>query len=143
MCLGLTQNVNVSQITSNNVEAAINWIVEHGDELQEDPSSRHASVSSQDFVIVREEHKMVRAIFPSQSAACRHQFYCQLLCLIRASLPLYFARSFLYGQIWTCPLGRLLHNARMLALERIVAPAAIQPRSYNGNRWVYSCCIHE
>ena len=47
------------QITNNNVEAAINWIVEHGDELQEDPSSRHASVSSQDFVIVRDEMKMV------------------------------------------------------------------------------------
>jgi hypothetical protein len=33
--------------------------VEHGDELQEDASSRHASVSSQDFVIVRDELKMV------------------------------------------------------------------------------------
>ena len=54
-----THSLCLVQITNNNVEAAINWIVEHGDELQEDASSRHASVSSQDFVIVRDELKMV------------------------------------------------------------------------------------
>ena len=43
------------QICNDNVEAAINWIVEHGLEIEQNASSRESS----DFVFVNEDLKMV------------------------------------------------------------------------------------